>query len=378
VRSLRKLVVFAVLVAVAAGVAACGSSSSSSSKSGGSAPASTGSTSTASTGSTGSGTKTPKPQTIGVIPSTSSSENLGIWIAQLKAAAAPLGWKVIVCDGAGVVTKMENCAQSFVTQKVSAIVTMALGGPEIPQGFAQAKAAGIPVMAEGTSVTPGYEKFYTGGIYGDDIPAQGAATINYVASHFKGVPIIGDELTANYGGQGYVNGEVAQLKKLGLKFTDLRDTNLANLVSSIETTIQAELQAHTGKVVLLTYNDIDPSLLQPIIQRAGRSKDVTEIVRYDDATTVKLMRAGDNILVSDTKNWQHIFDLLTAMLNHSESGAAFPPNSQTVNVPGAIVVGIKQYPAGANRYYPFAPALKAQLAIWGKTYKLQPSTLTAP
>jgi ABC-type sugar transport system substrate-binding protein len=302
-------------------LAACGSSSSSSSSASGGGATSASNASSAAT--SGAGQKTPKPLTIGVIPSTATSENLGIWIAQLKAAAAPLGYKVIVCDGAGVVTTMERCGQSFVTQKVNAIVTMALGGPEIPTTFAQAKAAGIPVMAEGTSVTPGYEKNYTGGIYGDNIVTHGADTVTYVAKHFPGVPIIGDELTANYGGQGYVNGEVAQLKKLGLKFTDLRDTNLADLVNSIKSTTQAELQAHPGKVVLLTYNDIDPSILQPVIQQAGRSNDVTEIVRYDDPTTVKLMRAGDKVLVTDTKQYQHIFDLVNALLNHSENGAPF-------------------------------------------------------
>jgi ABC-type sugar transport system substrate-binding protein len=373
VRSFKKLLVLAALAAVAVGVAACGSSGSSSSA-GGSATSSTNAAATTS----GSGLVTPKPLTIGVIPSTSSSANLAIWIAQLKAAAAPLGYKVIVCNGNGVVTTMEACGQSFVTQKVNAIVTMALGGPEIPQTFAQAKAAGIPVMAEGTSVTPGYAKDYTGGVYGDDIVGQGAATAQYVATHFKGEPIIGLEVTANYGGQGYVNGEVAEFKKLGTKFTDLRDVDLANIVASMTQTAQAELQAHSGNVVFLGFDDIDPSLFQPVFQQAGRSKNVTEIVRYDDPTTVALMRKGDNILVVDTKEYQHIFDMLNALLANSTHGTPFPSPATTVNDPGATVVGIKQYAPGATRYYPFAPALKAQLAIWAKTYKLQPSTLTAP
>jgi len=378
VLSFKRLVQMATCAVVAMAVAACGSSSSSSSSSSTASAAASGGSSSSSSSSSDSGLKTPKPQTIGVIPSTASSENLGIWIAQLKAAAAPLGYKVIVCDGAGVPTTMEQCGQSFVTQKVNAIVTMALGGPEIPTTFAQAKAAGIPVMAEGTSVTPGYEKNFTGGIYGDNIVTHGADTVTYVAKHFPGVPIIGDQLTANYGGQGYVNGELAQMKKLGLKFTDLRDTNLADLLNSIKMTTQAELQAHPGKLVLLTYNDIDPSLLQPIIQQAGRSKDVTEIVRYDDPSTVKLMRAGDTILVADTKQYQHIFDLVNALLDHAENGAPFPPLSQTVYNPGSTVVGIAQYGKGATRYYPFPPALAAQKAEWAKTYNLQSSSLTAP
>lgn len=367
----------AALAVAAIGLAACGSSSSSSA--GGSSGSSSATSSASSAASSSSGGKlTPKPMTIGVIPSTSSSENLAIWIAQLKAAAAPLGWTVNVCNGNGVVTTMENCAESLVTQHVGAIVTMALGGPEIPQGFAQAKKAGIPVIAEGTSVTPGYQQDYTGGIYGDDIVAQGATTAQYVCTHFKGVPVIGTEITQNYGGQGYVDGELSGFKSCGGKFTQLRDTDLANIVNSLTGNVRAELQAVPGKAVLLGFDDIDPSLFQPVLQQAGRSKDVTEVVRYDDPTTLGLMKQGDNILVVDTKEYQHIFDMLNALLAHQLHGTAFPPNSQTVNDPGATVVSYKQYPAGASRYYAFAPALAAQKALWAKTYNLKSSSLTAP
>jgi ABC-type sugar transport system substrate-binding protein len=273
---------------------------------------------------------------------------------------------------------MENCAESFVTQKVGAIVTMALGGPEIAQGFVEAKKAGIPVMAEGTSVNPGYGQYYTGGVYGDDIVAQGNATAQYVCAHLKGEPVIGLQITQNYGGQGYVNGEVAGFNQCGDHFTQLRDTDLANIVNSMESNVKAEVQAVPGKVVFLGFDDVDPSLFQPIFQQAGRSKDVTEIVRYDDPTTLGLMKQGDNILVVDTKEYQHIFDLLNALLAHQKSGTPFPPESQTVNDPAATVVSYKQYQPGATRYYPFEPALKAQEALWAKQYQLQSSSATAP
>jgi ABC-type sugar transport system substrate-binding protein len=315
--------------------------------------------------------------TIGVLPSTATSENLAVWIAQLKATLQPLGWTVDECDGAGNVTTMENCMQSFVTHKVSAIVTMALGGPEIPVGFKQAAAAHIPVMAEGTSVTPGYEKNYTGGIYADDIPQMGGATAAYIAAHLKGQPVVGEEITQNYGGQGYVNGVIAGLKSAGLKYTDLRDTNLANIVPSMTQTAQAIIQKNAGAVTFIDFSDFGPSLFEPVFAKANR-KNITLITRYDDPTTVKLMKAGDTILVQVSQEWKHIFDMTTALLNHFNNGAPFPPNSQTVNQPGATVLSLKQFPAGSTVAYPFDPALKAQLAVWGKTYKLQPSTLTAP
>jgi ABC-type sugar transport system substrate-binding protein len=323
--------------------------------------------------------KSPGVHTIGVIPSTATSENLAVWIAQLKATMAPLGWTVVICDGAGVVTKMEGCMESLVAQKVSAIVTMALGGPEIANGFKQAAAAHIPVMAEGTTVSPGYEKYYTGGIYADDIVALGHATADYIAAgHLKNQPTVGEEITQNYGGQGYINGLVAGLTQHGLKFTDLRDTDLANIVNSMTTTSQAIIQKNPGPVTFIDFSDFGPSLFEPGFTRAGRNKSITLITRYDDPTTVKLMKAGNNILVQTTKDWQHIFDMSNAMLANFNGGTPFPPNSQTVNEPGAGVFAISQFPGGGIRVYPFAPALKAQLATWAKTWKLQSSSLTAP
>jgi ABC-type sugar transport system substrate-binding protein len=372
VGSFKKVLIIATLGACALGIAACGSSSSSTTSNGSASAAATSASSSA-----GSGVKNPGVHTIGVLPSTATSENLAVWIAQLKATLQPLGWTVDECDGAGNVTTMENCMESFVTHKVSAIVTMALGGPEIPVGFKQAAAANIPVMAEGTSVTPGYEKNYTGGIYADNIVQMGDATAAYIAAHLKSQPVVGEEITQNYGGQGYVNGVIAGLKANGLKYTDLRDTNLANIVPSMTQNAQAIIQKNAGPVTFLDFSDFGPSLFEPVFAKANR-KNITLITRYDDPTTVKLMKSGDNVLVQVSQEWKHIFDMTTAMLNHFNNGAPFPPNSQTVNQPGATVVSLKQFPAGSSVAYPFDPALKAQLAEWAKTYKLQPSTLTAP
>jgi ABC-type sugar transport system substrate-binding protein len=376
VRRLKRLLVFAVLAAVAVGVAACGSSSSSSSTSS-AAAAGTGTSSSAAAATGGSGTTAPGSHTIGVIPSTSSSENLAVWMAQLKAAASVFGWKVTICNGNGVVSTMESCAQSLVTQKVSAIVTMALGGPEIPQGFKQAKAAGIPVIAEGTSVYPQFTHTFSA-VFGDDIVKAGQITADYIAKNLKNQPVTGLEITANYGGQGYVNGVKAGLATHGMKYDDLRDTNLADIVNSMTTTAQNIATAHSGPITFVTFNDIDASLDEPEFTRAGRNKNITMITRYDDPSTVKLMRTGDNILINNTKDWQHIFDMLTALAAHWTKGAPLPPPSQTVNNPGGGVYSIKAFQPGATRQYPFDPALKAQEKIWAKTYKLQSTTATAP
>jgi ABC-type sugar transport system substrate-binding protein len=369
----RKLSVLMVVGAFALALAACGSSNDSS---GGS---SSGASSGSSTAASSSGKKDPGSRTIGVIPSTSSSENLAVWIAQTKAAAAPFGWKVQVCDGAGNPATMESCVSSLVTQKVDAIVTMALGGPEIPNGFKQAKAAKIPLIAEGTSVNPGFEKIYDG-VFADDIPAMGNITGTWITKNKPNDPVVGLDVSQNYGGHGYIVGVKAGLASGNppMKYTDLRDTNLADIVNSMKSTSQAVVRAHAGPLTYITFNDIDSSLYWADFQKAGRDKDVTMITRYDDPSTVKIMKTGANILVNNSKEWQHVFDMMTALAALWTSNTPLPPASQTVNTPGGGVYSIKDFPPGSNRQFPFGPALKNQVAIWGKTYNLKTSSLTAP
>jgi len=325
--------------------------------------------------------ESPGTRTIGIIISTGASENVDVWSQEVKAVIAPFGWKTEVCDGQGLQTKFESCAETFVSQKVSAIVTMGLGGPEIPTGFQEAAKAHIPVMAFGTSANPGYAKDFTGGVYADNIVTMGCATGNYIASNptLRHQPIIGTDLSADWAGHGYVLGVKRCLAEHGLKYTDLRDTNFANLPGSITSDAQAMLQKTRGKVTFVDFCDCGPSIVEPVFAHAGRSKDVTLITRYDDPTTVNMMRAGDNILVQTTKIWQHAFDMVNAMLAHFDHGTPWPPNSKTVYDPGAGVYGIKQFPPKpATREFPLAPALKKQLKIWGKTWKLVPSSVTAP
>jgi ABC-type sugar transport system substrate-binding protein len=364
----RRLSVVVIGAFASVAIAACGSGGSSSSTS----------SSSSSTPAASSGGKTaPGSRTIGVIPSTSSSENLAVWIAQLKAAAEPFGWKIDVCNGNGNPATMESCGQGFVTKKADAIVTMALGGPEIPNTFKQAKAANIPVIAEGTSVNPGYEKIYQG-VFADDIVKMGTNTADWLAQNRKDKPVVGLAITQNYGGQGYVNGVKAGLAKNGMKYADLRDTNLADIVNSMKTTAQAIVQKNPGEITFIGFNDIDPTLFEADFKKAGRDKNVTLITRYDDPSTVKIMKTGAPVLVSNSKDWQHIFDMLTALGAYWTAKTPLPDPASTTNTPGAGVYSIKDFPSGNERQYPFDPALKAQIPIWAKTYNLQKSTLSAP
>jgi ABC-type sugar transport system substrate-binding protein len=243
----------------------------------------------------------------------------------------------------------------------------------------QAKDAGIPVLALGTSVNPGFEKQYDG-VFGDDIVKMGENTADYVLENYGDQPIVGLEITQNYGGQGYVEGMKKGLEAQGEKYDDLRDTNLADIVNSMKSTTEAILQDNPGKLTFIGYNDTDPVLLWPDIERLGREKDVTLITRYDNPSTVKIMRGsgGEQVLTSLSENYQHHFDMLDALLAHWTKDEALPDPASTTDTPGAKVAGVGDFPDGQDRAYPFDPALQDKIAEWEQTYDLEPSTLKAP
>src|SRR3954452_18651632 len=65
---------------------------------------------------------------------------------QFERAAKVLGWKVNVVDAQGDPAKMASGIQSFVTQKVDAIVTVAVAPAAAQQALIAAKKAGIPAL----------------------------------------------------------------------------------------------------------------------------------------------------------------------------------------------------------------------------------------
>ena len=79
-------------------------------------------------------------QILGASPSAQRNEN------QFKRAAKVLGWKVNVVDAQGDPAKMASGIQSFVTQKVDAIVTIAVAPAAAQQALTAAKTAGIPAI----------------------------------------------------------------------------------------------------------------------------------------------------------------------------------------------------------------------------------------
>ena len=89
-----------------------------------------------------------KGKTIGVVHLTSADENESTLVKALQEASdqAGLDWKFQEADSQGDQGKAQAATQSFITQKVDAIIPLVVSARLIEKQLADAKAAGIPVF----------------------------------------------------------------------------------------------------------------------------------------------------------------------------------------------------------------------------------------
>lgn len=362
------------LLVLGVAVAACGSSggSSSSSETTTGSESSEGSDATASEEAgngedSSSGLKSPGSRKIGVMPVNMGSEFLARAVEQVKETVEPLGWEVVVADGAADPQKMEAGLQSFVSQGVDAIFTMSIGGEEVPQGLAAAKRAEIPVFAIITDVPPTQVKNFAG-VFADSNVEMGRIAGDYIGENLP-QPVVGWDITENFAGHGYVEGVEKGLAEHGRKYADLRNTPLANLNNAMSENAQAIIQENKGPITFVDLSDFGSTIFMPIFERAGRD-DITMVTRYDDPSALRLMEQNPTMLTVVSEGYSYIFDAVETLLGFWTEHKPLPTEPNDKHVAGGKVVSAKDFPEGAEEVYEFAPALEAQLAKWGKTYQL--------
>ncbi len=305
-------------------------------------------------------------RTIGVVPSASSSEFLRRQLDRLEQLTDAIGWELKVIDPNGDPSKMDQAARTFVSQKVDAIFTIALGGEELAGGLEEARKAGIPTIAVAQAPTPGQEGNYTA-VFGDSNVAMGEIAGKWIAETRRDIPVVGLRLTQNFAGDGFIQGVEKVFEGEKLKFQDLRDTNQTDIVNSMTQLTQAIVQKNQGELTMVDFSDFGPPLMIGVFDRAKRD-DITVITRYDNASTMDLMRKGQNVVMVASRNHQHVFDAVDALLAHWVDDKPFPEEPQ-IREPAAKVFTAADLPEGSeDGVFPFAEDLEKQVAEWQKAY----------
>lgn len=351
-------VVLALLVPFA--LAACGGSDSESSSS----------TSAAGAEQQATGDKkAPGDRTIGVLPIALASEYVAAQVDHFKQALEPLGWDTVVVDGAADPQQIENGMQQLVNQKVDAIVTISLGGEEAPRGFKAASDAGIPLIAMSTGPNPANYAMWDA-IIADDPKKMGEITGQYIADGPTEAPVVGVDVTQNYSGHAYVEGVQSVLAEGGLEYTDLRDTELTDIVNSIREQASAVIQKNQGDLTFVEFSDYGAPIILPVISSAGRQDEITLITRYDNPSTLELARKNPNLLINAINSPIYITKTVDALLAHLVDGDPLPAEPYTATE--GKVYSSQDLPEG-DVIYPFDPILERALEGWKRKYLIGPA-----
>jgi ribose transport system substrate-binding protein len=93
-------------------------------------------------------------QTLGLIEVVGAAESIQREASALESAASELGWDVKVCDGEGDPIKMSNCANTLLSQNITAMVTANVEVAPVKTQMEEAKKRGIPWINIGGPAKP--------------------------------------------------------------------------------------------------------------------------------------------------------------------------------------------------------------------------------
>ena len=189
----------------------------------------------------------------------------------------------------------------------------------------------------------------------------------WIAETRPDTPVVGLRLTQNFAGDGFIQGVEKVFEDKKLKFQDLRDTNQTDIVNSMTQLTQAIVQKNDGELTMVDFSDFGPPLMLGVFDRAKRD-DITVITRYDNASTMDLMRKGENVVMVASRNHQHVFDAVDSLLGLWVDEKPLPKEPQ-IREPDAKVFTAADLPEGSDDgVFPFDEDLKKQVAEWQKAY----------
>lgn len=352
---LRTSVATVALTASALAIAACGSSSSSSSSS-------------SSTGGGGAAKSSIKPQTIGVVDIIRQSPIDSAMDDAMTSAGQQIGWTVKVQDAAGNPQTVVSDFQTFITQRVNAIVLISVDANSVRAQLAAAKSANIPVIEIGAGVTP--STLWSAQI-GEDETKITQVLADYMLKTDPSAKI--GDLTVTAISNGAVR--EAELKKAvaadpKAHIVATVPIDLSNPVVSTETGVGAMLTAHPD---LTAVHSVYDNFLQATIKTIENKRSKAKVYSYFLApSTVTDLRTKTPLAATVNVNLAAsgliAFDQL---VNYFQKHTPIDPNAAQKNPFTYTIVtpaNVNQLLKGGTTQYPTASLVAPFVTKWHSEY----------
>jgi ribose transport system substrate-binding protein len=235
----------------------------------------------------GLGGAVPK-KTIGLVNVIGSNGNAANCQANFKKAAKDLGWTVKVVDAAGDPAKMASGVNAMVTQKVDALVTVAIEPAVARQGLTAAKEAGIPTISFCGALAP--PNLYDA-VYAPNDNALAATVVRYMIDDLppnaKVVAQFYDPINALKRRDVVTR---ALLKEAGIQIVASHQVDLANGVQDVTKSSMDMLRAHPEAQAIVLDQNFEFTPVVNAIKQAGLKTKVYGM--YGDPDSYKTLRAG--------------------------------------------------------------------------------------
>jgi ABC-type sugar transport system substrate-binding protein len=236
-------------------------------------------------------TKAPPKITVGFLQILGASPAAQRNEAQFKRAAKALGWKVNVVDAQGDPAKMASGIQSFVTQKVNAIVTIAVAPAAAQQALTAAKKAGIPAITI-AGPNPDPNKLYAAQIHPND-SALGAMSAQHVCDTLgKGAKVVAQVFPPLDALARRDTVAKAVFAHCGIKIVASHQVDFANAVADATKSTLDMLRAHPEATGVWADQDFEFAAAVNAVNQLGRGKKVKVFGFLAGAETLSVLRKG--------------------------------------------------------------------------------------
>jgi ABC-type sugar transport system substrate-binding protein len=211
--------------------------------------------------------------------------------SQFARAAKALGWKVNVVDAQGDPAKMASGIQSFVTQKVDAIVTIAVAPAAAQQALTAAKQAGIPAITI-AGPNPDPNKLYAAQIAPND-SALGAISAQHLCDTLgKGAKVVAQFFPPLDALARRDTVAKAIFAHCGVTVVASHQVDFANAVADSTKSTLDMLRAHPDATGVWADQDFEFSAAVNAVNQLGKGKKVKVFGFLAGAETLGTLRKG--------------------------------------------------------------------------------------
>jgi len=311
-----------------------------------------------------SAAKTPPKITVGFLQILGASPSAQRNQAHFARAAKALGWKVNVVDAQGDPAKMASGIQSFVTQKVKAIVTIAVAPASAQQALTAAKKAGIPAITI-AGPNPDPNKLYAAQIAPND-SALGAISAQHLCDTLgKGAKIVAQLFPPLDALERRDTVAKAVFAHCGVTIVASHQVDFANAVADSTKSTLDMLRAHPEATGVWADQDFEFSAAVNAINQLGKGKKVKVFGFLAGAETLGTLRKGlPAVSLADADYNPCAWLAADQLLQYFDNKKPIDPNAQYNIYPiNTVLITNTNVPKTGNEY-PYPDPAKFFRARW--------------